>query len=463
MSIIAGIDLSPTSLDAAKAAAKLAARLHEKLVLVRAIEPVSAFYPELTLMGAPDLDQAVRRANNEAVENVRLTLLGEVPEVEVEVRIVAGRPHEVLIEAARETDARLIAIGTHGRGAASRLFLGSVSQRTLREAQAPVLVLREGSAPFSAWVAGKRALRIVIGVDRSLATDAALAWVADLRRAGPCDVTLVHEYWPPAEYARLGLRGPRDLGATDPEIAAVIERELRAHLAHLGDFAPAALHVHACWGGIGGQLAREADAAEADLLIMGTRQPHGWDRLTSGSTVLATLHATTIPLLSVPARPQAGSAPSEAPLSTLSSVLVATDLSPLGNAAVPYAYGLLPKGGVGRVELCYVHERSLPARNYLFTDPDAMGPRVRRECEESLAALVPRRAREQGITSNVTVIDGGHAADEIVHAARRLGVDAIVLASHGRSGPARAPLGAVAEAVLRTSDRSVYLVRPPTK
>jgi hypothetical protein len=39
------------------------------------------------------------------------------------------------------------------------------------------------------------------------------------------------------------------------------------------------------------------------------------------------------------------------------------------------------------------------------------------------------------VTVHVTVIDGGTAAAALVQAARRLGVDGIALASHGRSGP----------------------------
>jgi nucleotide-binding universal stress UspA family protein len=40
-------------------------------------------------------------------------------------------------------------------------------------------------------------------------------------------------------------------------------------------------------------------------------------------------------------------------------------------------------------------------------------------------------------------------------------VDAIALASHGRSGVTRALLASVAEEVLRHSDKPVFVVRPP--
>ena len=93
-------------------------------------------------------------------------------------------------------------------------------------------------------------------------------------------------------------------------------------------------------------------------------------------------------------------------------------------------------------------------------DQASLPPQKRRELELQLAGLIPAQAAEMGITSHATVIDGGSAAEQILAAARRLGVDAIVVASHGRGGISRALLGSVAEAVVRGSERPVYVVRP---
>ena len=76
-----------------------------------------------------------------------------------------------------------------------------------------------------------------------------------------------------------------------------------------------------------------------------------------------------------------------------------------------------------------------------------------------LRALVPAEAEKLGITTHVSVIDGGKAAETIMQAAERLNVDAISLASHGRGGLARALLGSVAEEVVRRSTRPVLVVR----
>lgn len=63
-----------------------------------------------------------------------------------------------------------------------------------------------------------------------------------------------------------------------------------------------------------------------------------------------------------------------------------------------------------------------------------------------------------GITTHLSVIDGAHAADAIVHAAERLGADAIVLGSHGRTAVARALMGSVSQGVVRHARRPVLVV-----
>jgi nucleotide-binding universal stress UspA family protein len=113
------------------------------------------------------------------------------------------------------------------------------------------------------------------------------------------------------------------------------------------------------------------------------------------------------------------------------------------------------------VEICHVHEHVLPSPAYVLPDESPrLTPEQRQATERKLAALVPHEADDLGITSHVTVIDGGVAPDAILQAARRLGVDAVVLASHGRGGLGRALFGSVAETVMHKSDRPVYIVRP---
>ena len=120
-------------------------------------------------------------------------------------------------------------MGTRGHGALATLLVGSVAERTVLTAPCPVLLVPEAQALFEGWNAD-RPLRLLVGFDLDSGGNAVLTSVEDLRRAGSCEVTLVHTYWPPAEYARLGLPGSKDLFATDPEVANVLEREIRSRL-----------------------------------------------------------------------------------------------------------------------------------------------------------------------------------------------------------------------------------------
>jgi nucleotide-binding universal stress UspA family protein len=53
-----------------------------------------------------------------------------------------GVPHEEIVQAALEEHAAYIVMGTHGRGGVGRFMLGSVTDRVIRSAACPVLVVR---------------------------------------------------------------------------------------------------------------------------------------------------------------------------------------------------------------------------------------------------------------------------------------------------------------------------------
>jgi len=160
----------------------------------------------------------------------------------------------------------------------------------------------------------------------------------------------------------------------------------------------------------------------------------------------------------VPNAPPARTAGDTRPtLPRILTVLAPTDLSAIGNAAVPHAYALLRATG-GVVELCHVHEYAIPDPSYAYALPDRLSAADRAALVAQLRALVPAEAEELGITTHVSVIDGGKTAETIVAAAERLNVDAISLGSHGRGGVAKALLGSVADAVVRQAHRPVLVV-----
>ncbi|BCX03281.1 MAG: hypothetical protein KatS3mg053_1219 [Candidatus Roseilinea sp.] len=65
--------------------------------------------------------------------------------VPVETMIQVGRPAEVILDAAAANAVDMIAMATHGRSGIQRLLLGSVADRIVRHAHAPVLLVRPES------------------------------------------------------------------------------------------------------------------------------------------------------------------------------------------------------------------------------------------------------------------------------------------------------------------------------
>ncbi len=65
---------------------------------------------------------------------------GEDMGVDVEKSVVNGPPDEMIIEESKDSD--LIVIGTHGRSGLSRLLVGSTTDRVIRKAKCPVMVMK---------------------------------------------------------------------------------------------------------------------------------------------------------------------------------------------------------------------------------------------------------------------------------------------------------------------------------
>ena len=66
--------------------------------------------------------------------------------IRVNTQVRRGEAAEEILKAAREANADVIAMTTHGRSGLGRLLLGSVAETVLRESHLPVLLLRSTEA-----------------------------------------------------------------------------------------------------------------------------------------------------------------------------------------------------------------------------------------------------------------------------------------------------------------------------
>lgn len=84
----------------------------------------------------------------------RLAQEGLGPDVRHEIQIIEGHPVEVILHRAKQLQADLILMGSHGRSGIARLRLGSVAENVAREASTPTLIVRvPGGEPAPAAIA----------------------------------------------------------------------------------------------------------------------------------------------------------------------------------------------------------------------------------------------------------------------------------------------------------------------
>ncbi len=58
---------------------------------------------------------------------------------------MGGKPHEFIVDEAKQKEIDLIVLGTHGRSGLKRVLLGSVAQNVIGHAPCPVLVVPDAS------------------------------------------------------------------------------------------------------------------------------------------------------------------------------------------------------------------------------------------------------------------------------------------------------------------------------
>ena len=97
-------------------------------------KPVRDYYQELEERTAKQLEVRIRQEVG--------------PEVKVRVRVTTGAPSAEIISLASKEEVDLIVISTHGRGGIAQAILGSTTDRVLRRAACPVLVIRSGDRGF---------------------------------------------------------------------------------------------------------------------------------------------------------------------------------------------------------------------------------------------------------------------------------------------------------------------------
>ncbi|RNM11119.1 universal stress protein [Nocardioides pocheonensis] len=208
-------------------------------------------------------------------------VLGEALLQDASVELRAGPAVPVLLDAA--ADAGLLVVGSRGHGQVAGLVAGSVSQHLARHASCPVVVARP--------VAHPAASRIVVGVDGSGGSDAALEFACRRAELTGEHVVVVH-----------GWRDGSATGTTRREVPAQFMERIAEEERLLGEavagiqgdhpdvhLVPEAIPVVA-WRAL-------ADAsAAATLLVVGSRGRGAFTGMLLGSVSQQVLHHAQCPV-----------------------------------------------------------------------------------------------------------------------------------------------------------------------
>lgn len=447
--IVCATDFSDNARAAADVAAAIALRLRALLVLVHVADETGTYHE-----GTREFRAMMRRGNSMLrKENLRLRREGAV----VEDVLLHGRwAEDAILEFLEKNPPAFVIVSSVSKTEFDRWTIGSVSERIAQQSPVPILVVRE-PARLLAWAREGRDLNVMVAVDFTAVSDAALSWVKELRKIGPCAITATHISWPPDDLRAAGATKPTT--KITPSVRRRLIRDVEQRAGELLDGA-VAVRVETNWGRPDYALVRLAADMDADLLVLGSHQRHGLQRLahpsiSRGVMRHATMSVACVPL-SVATRHGLGHHP------RLRRVLVATDFSAAGDSAVPWAYALVPSGGI--VKLVHIIAASngagpvVPRHNPKHDGPGEAHVRIK-VAGDHLAALVPPET--DTVSTELEVIVERDVARGINHAARAFGPDVICLGARRRSALAEKFAGSTVRAVIAGNTHPVLLVRPP--
>lgn len=203
----------------------------------------------------------------------------------VQVCVAQGTADGEVLGVAEALGARLVLVGGSRRGGMSRAFLGTVAERVVRGAGAPVFVMR---APLQS-----PPRRVLVASDFSSLSARAHEHGLDLVEA------ISGTALPEIRVLRVLGHVP---GSWEEERRS--HREARAEMeAYLAELRPRRVHPesHVRIGPPSMEILAEADSWAADLLIMGTHGRAGLQHLLLGSVAEAVLRRARCSVLVVPA------------------------------------------------------------------------------------------------------------------------------------------------------------------
>jgi nucleotide-binding universal stress UspA family protein len=259
--------------------------------LLYAVEPPSL--PQWGYTHVPLLEAKLRREAREKLRQLtrECGLRDELVE-QTDVRL--GSAASTICEMAREEQIDLIIMPAHRHTALGRLFIGSVTQRVVRCAPCPVLVVRDRTLKTQQGRKDFDVRRIVVPTDFSDASKKAFPYATALARKFGATITLVHVV--PTHLAlslsQLGvmLEEKRLIERARKELPLFCEAELDPRVQ---------VSTMVLTGGPTYGICQTAESEAADLIVMATHGHTALQRFVVGSVTEHVLREAPCPVLVV--------------------------------------------------------------------------------------------------------------------------------------------------------------------
>lgn len=263
---------------------------HARLHLISVVEPIPAF-------AYAEWEPAARDWSTEYLDSVAARVSNSAGG-EVTTAVHTGRVVETLHQEVETLGADLVIMATHGRGALSRAWLGSVADAFVRASAVPVLLVRplEGQAPSPELSQGFDTL--LVPLDGSDLSESALEHATEfgalfgaayhLTRVVAYPVEIASPYLPQTVQMNVDIMAE----AKESAAAYLEERADRMRRRGLRVTVSVAVDPQAAHG-----ILSEADAVGCDLISMATHGRGGVSRVVLGSVADKVLRGTNVPLL----------------------------------------------------------------------------------------------------------------------------------------------------------------------
>jgi nucleotide-binding universal stress UspA family protein len=275
-------------------AATEAARRGADLDVVHVWQPPSYLSPLGIPYPVPDVAPWEARAKallEDAVSSIPHAVRAEIPLLSP--ISLTGSTGAALVDTARGAD--VLVVGSRGHRAL-RGLLGSVSHQCLHHASCPVVVV----PPDADEVSKRPRQRIVVGVDGSDGAAAALRWAMHEAARWDAALSVVHTWETPYPVEPWGfVVTPADPDAFREGSVAMIRSMVDAAV-DAGTPRPAVVTELSVEDAAGPGLV--GAAADADLLVVGSRGRGGFAALVVGSVSLHCVHAAPCPVAVIPER-----------------------------------------------------------------------------------------------------------------------------------------------------------------